>query len=1078
MLFVIRAARWNFLLFSVVLVWVRIAVGAATLPVAGAPFDATPFGFVEDDQPDSYRVRWADPRKIRQVVVEFDPADKPPAPNSIRLQYWHAGWDGKPEPIQSEKGAGGVGWEHMDDWTNGAWKDADARVAVSGHSWIYTFAPTGDKEFPKSAPGVTFRKTLQVRLVSETKLPRPKRFAAMTDANYQPLTMRILFGKPGHSAIPVGDVEAGHLEIFNGAVIALRPLPSAEVSDARWKLPAQGDSGVEADLLVAVDRLNPGYDRTVVTVRSGTRPFSFAADEVARGDRVLVDDLGVLVVRGQDTITLEGCRRYRREFAGRTVYSRVAEAEEQTLAKAWEAMPLKHPLYFVHGLPGNRNAMHQDGAGMVSLTGSKRWFTVPSSPKDTPHKQWAGDFLELHWGLPNDHRVNARELKDGYLPLLTSWYRDGVLCYEQTTVLDKLDGQLTGVALDDPTVLLMRIRIVNTSDAQPATARLRLSTLAEGKPEPVSLEGDRLLAKWQDQPRLRYVVRGLGKGTLEAKDRQIGWSMPLGPKEAYDLYFLIPSITLDNPEQISALVSRDFQEAADRVCGFWKKQLSRGCAITTPEPWLNDFYKAHLQHMLVNCYQEIGSDRLHAHVGTFGYGAFPDESVMMISDLDRRGYHDEARRCYQSFLDYQGTVGMPGNFKSKEGTLYGAGGHDDGGYNKSHAWVMWGLAEHWWHTRDRAWMEAAAPKLIASCQWVIRERQQTMRTNADGSKPLEYGFLPTGSLEDVTDYWSWLVTNACTDWGFQALSKALADYGHPEAARLQREAEAFHEDLMRGFEESRILAPVVRLRDGTYVPKYPSRLYERGRTHGWLRETLEGSIHLLITGLLDARSPKAEWILKDFEDNLYISEEYGYAIPVFDVFWFSRGGFSMQANLLGGPLPYLDRDEIKHFLRAYFNGFASAFYPDIRMFNEHSLPELGYPAGDHYKTSDEAQSTYWLRLMFVHEQGGDLYLGQAIPRYWLADGQHVGIERAASHFGQLSLRIESHASRGEISATLDRAAFPAQPKTMYLRLRHPEQKRIKEVLVNGKPHTRFDADKEWVLLPGDTQGRVEVKARY
>ena len=45
---------------------------------------------------------------------------------------------------------------------------------------------------------------------------------------------------------------------------------------------------------------------------------------------------------------------------------------------------------------------------------------------------------------------------------------------------------------------------------------------------------------------------------------------------------------------------------------------------------------------------------------------------MMISDLDRRGYHDEARRCYDSFLHYQGSVRMPSNFKSKEGTFYGA----------------------------------------------------------------------------------------------------------------------------------------------------------------------------------------------------------------------------------------------------------------------------------------------------------------------------------------------------------------------------------------------------------------------
>jgi hypothetical protein len=46
--------------------------------------------------------------------------------------------------------------------------------------------------------------------------------------------------------------------------------------------------------------------------------------------------------------------------------------------------------------------------------------------------------------------------------------------------------------------------------------------------------------------------------------------------------------------------------------------------------------------------------------------------------------------------------------------------------------------------------------------------------------------------------------------------------------------------------ESRICTPVVRLRDGSYVPKYPSHLHIRGRLHAWTRETLEGSLFLLI----------------------------------------------------------------------------------------------------------------------------------------------------------------------------------------------------------------------------------------
>ncbi|MBI4579137.1 MAG: hypothetical protein HY718_05500 [Planctomycetes bacterium] len=1072
-------------------------------PRAGEAFDAVPFSLpIEDDSGRSFGVRWAEPRKIRRVVVEFPAGVALPAPDQVRVQYWHGVWDAKPEPILSEKGAGGVGWERMDDWTNGKWRDADTRCEVRGNRWTFTFAPTGEKEFPNSAPGVAYRKTIQLRLMSNDQLPRRERFQAFTDSVYLPLTVRIVLGKPAHPAIRLSEPAAGHLEAFNGAALAVRPGtgPLAGDSDRlAFKTPMEGESTVEADLLMTADQLNPGFDRTIVTVRADGRPFSFAADEVARGDRILIDDLGVLVVRADDPITLEGYRAARKEFAGRTVYRRVFDQAEQTLTGAWDAMPLKRPLYFVHGLPGNRNAMHQNPNGDIVLGGRRRWFRLPPSPKDTERRAWEGELLTLGFGFPNDHHVNRRFLKDGFLPLLTTCYRDGELSYEQHTILDSLRSDLAGVTLDDPGILLMRVRIVNLSADKAGTARLLL-TSQNGR-EKLSYVNGRVLGKFTDQDRLRYMARNLEPGQIEPQGNGLRWTRTLEPAQACDLYFLIPSIALDTPAtrsvgpvarepspgesrvaldmdaEVAALDRRDFAADVERVCHFWEEVTARGCQIHTPEPWLNDFFKAHLRHLIVNCYQEIGTDRLHAHVGTFSYGVYPDESVMMIDNFDLRGYHELARRCYQSFLDYQGTVAMPGNFKSKEGTFYGAGGHSDGGYNKSHGWVLWGLAQHWYYTRDRTWMEQAAPKMVAGCEWVTRERQATMKLNPDGSRPIEYGFLPSGSLEDVTDYWTWMVTNACTDWGFSALAAALAEFDHPEAARLQAEAKAFHEDLMRGLEESRILAPVVRLRDGTYVPRYPSRLRERGRSHGWLRETLEGSIHLLISDLIDPKSPQADWILKDFEDNLYISTDYGYAIPSFDRFWFSRGGFSMQANLLGGPLPYLYRDEIKHFLRAYFNPFASAFYPDTRMCNEHSMPELGYPAGDHFKSSDEAQSTYWLRLMFVHERGGDLYLGQAIPRYWLAGGKSVGIERAATHFGSLSLRIGAQADGGKIKAVLDRPESSVNPNLIYLRLRHPDGKPIQSVQVNGLPHAKFDAAREWVILPG-RGGKIEVEARY
>jgi hypothetical protein len=1064
----------------VALAFVRAVDAAPSAAPEDASFDAAPFGFVErSDDHTMYGIRWADPRKVRRVAVTWAEGAALPSPGDVAVEYWHREWNGQPDPVLAERGAGRMGWDSMDDWFNGEWKRADAVVDADGRTWTFTFRRSGRSEFPDlGEAGVTFRKTLKVRLRADTALPEPERLAAFTDTKVQRVSVRIHFGKPAERAITLPAEERVTLEVFNGTLLAATStggFAPAGNDFARWVRTDPAGGVIEAVLNTAQDPSDPRYDRTIVTVRTPTRPFSFAVGEMVRGDRILVDDLGVLVTRFDDDVTLESYREMLAEYPGRTVYDRVFDEPEQTLGRAWNDMPLKRPLGFVHGLPGDRNVVYQYPNGDFRTPSKTRWFADFPSERDAARKLWYTKEYEFHFGLPPEHLRGGRELRDGYLPVLRTWWQDGPVHYEQRCVLDKLDGDLSAVRLDDPTVLLMRLRVTNTAVSQQGTARLYLQThKIDG--EKLYHRGDLIMADYDGAPRIRCLMVTGGNGQLVDDPRGVRWSMDLRPGEARTLYFAIPTITVTDDE-IAPLRTLHFEERADAICEYWQALTDRGTRIITPEPWLNDFYKAHACHLLINCYKELDTDFLHAHVGTFYYGVYPNESVMMTSDLDRRGFHDEARRNYDAFLHYQGTAKFLGNYQSAEGLFYGAGKHETGNYNKSHGYVMWAMADHWYNTRDRDWMAAAAPKLVAACDWVTRERQATMKIAPDGTKPIEYGFLPAGSLEDVTDFWYWLATNAATVWGFDALAGALADFGHPDADRLLTDAKSYHDDVMRGFTESRIRTPVVRLRDGTYVPKYPSRVYERGRSHGWIRETLEGAMFLLFYKLIPPDAPEAKWILQDYEDNLYISTEYGYAIPNFDLFWFSRGGFSMQAQLLDGPPPYLYRDEVKHYLRAYFNGFASAFYPETRMCNEHSLPELGYPRGDHFKSSDEAQSTFWLRLMFVREDGDVLYLGQAIPRYWLAPGSTIGIERAATYFGPLSWTMTSDVANGAIKAILD-PPTRTPPKTIYFRFRHPDAKPIQAVTVNGQPWPDFDAAKEWVVLPGAPAKKTEIIVRY
>ena len=354
----------------------------------------------------------------------------------MRVQYWCQTWDGKPDPIEAEAGASRAGWARTDDWANGRWQDADTRVQVDEKRWIYTFALSGEKEFKDiGQPGVGYRKTLKVRLLAEWSLPKPRQFCVFTGAVYRPLTVRILWDKPAVSSLQVDGENAGWLEVYNGLVRAVRSYGNRGAvvgRDQHWVLPAGVRGGIEAELLMAVDPINKRYNRTIVTVRSQHNPFSFAADEVARGNRILVDDLGALVVRGDDVITtVEGWRQVRKEFPGRTVYDRVSEHEEQTLSRAWNDMPLKRPLWFVHGLPGNRNPIRQDPNGEIAVgrIGKRGHDLPPPDPKDTDRKAWSGKFLTLRFGFPpSDHRA-GRELLEGYVPLLRTWWVDGPIYY-------------------------------------------------------------------------------------------------------------------------------------------------------------------------------------------------------------------------------------------------------------------------------------------------------------------------------------------------------------------------------------------------------------------------------------------------------------------------------------------------------------------------------------------------------------------------------------------------------------------------------------------------------------------------
>ncbi len=181
----------------------------------------------------------------------------------------------------------------------------------------------------------------------------------------------------------------------------------------------------------------------------------------------------------------------------------------------------------------------------------------------------------------------------------------------------------------------------------------------------------------------------------------------------------------------------------------------------------------------------------------------------------------------------------------------------------------------------------------------------------------------------------------------------------------------------------------------------------------------------------------------------------------------------MQACLLFQVEPWLYRDDVKHALRGLFNAEAASYFPTVRMNTEHALPQLDDWRGDQFKSSDEANSSGWLRQLFVREEDDQtLLLGQAVPRDWLRSGQSAGIERAATWFGPASVR---YTGRGDVIEARIEGPTRNPPKVLRVRFRDPSERSIKSVLLNGKPWEKFAG--EWVELPGDVGG-VNLEARF
>jgi len=495
----------------------------------------------------------------------------------------------------------------------------------------------------------------------------------------------------------------------------------------------------------------------------------------------------------------------------------------------------------------------------------------------------------------------------------------------------------------------------------------------------------------------------------------------------------------------------------------------------------------------------------------YPFGILAAETYLILRAVDLQGMHQEAADGLQQWLSlplhHNVTPGQGGqhpwskpdrplgHFADGIGCLTlaegidGAGGHMDGVHSMGPGAIIFALVEHARLTGDRAWLQAAAPRMVANAQWILRQRKLLGRLLPGGDRLWSKGLQPAQVVtpDSMCMHMQFYETEAYYWLAVKQTADVLRGVEAPAASRLATEAEAYRRDLLTSVGRSIALTPAVATRDGTYHSFIPFAPYVRGFASGawgWRRcqghvgalywDTVQSADPLISpSGLLAPTDPRVQGHLDVLEDRLLLENpKLADRTPDYqaDRDWFAHASWQYQCGLERHANIHLDSDDVPCFLRSWLNQYAVDIMPGEYTFREHTT------GGPPDKLFEEAAFLERFRMALVREQGDALWLARATPREWLRRGQRIAVHNAPTWFGPVSYELTSDADHGALRAALTLPSHSA-PAEVLLRLRHPTGLPMRRVTVNGKPWQDFAPANECVRLT-NVEGEVHVVAFY
>jgi hypothetical protein len=647
---------------------------------------------------------------------------------------------------------------------------------------------------------------------------------------------------------------------------------------------------------------------------------------------------------------------------------------------------------------------------------------------------------QTNWDFNIKPTVDGTEFKK------TSWTRMGGFIPVLENMYNDLRGNVRLWVAGGKSAAMTRIEITNT-DKQPHVFELTCTSkesLTAGY-NPAWIDeteySDVLLAGWRERAD-RVLFLAIGAQELKAPAAhvlQMVWTVLPGQTVSGWLIRPYNAVKADIPAFRVSDWAKEFDDAVE----VWKNLISRASDFKIPDPGVRNGFYACLTDLFV-MREPVASGYLAGTAGTEVYRAPNNaEPAVMAICLDQMGYHTEAELGYRMCLDLQGEDGDWADPMAWSNHWWSSSG-----------FKSWAVMEHFYITRDRAYLENVYPKMLASSRFQEKMRTKT-RKFINGQKPLTYGLMPRGQgdcgLVDGDDYYGvyyphnfWATfADGCT----YAAAKIL---NRPELKEVELIYQTALKDLLASLENGAIEEEGYR-----WIPGAPGKT--TGSRWGALNALYPCQLlpadHELITGTI----MKME------------SQMSPGGIPI-HTGWQKDGMWVAMTldNLAQALLVRGESEKVGEYLYATLN-HGTPVYTWCE--ERGQLPGDTNCTGDRQHLFTPVAVIRCVRDMFVMEEDDGLHIGRAVHRSWLVSGQVIGVRNAPTHFGEVSWELQYDKEAGKISGWVE---FPESSLLSWAKVhvRLPEDKKIKSVV--SKSTVTVSPDTSVLDIPSP-KGKIELE---